>query len=68
MLDARFAGEAAEPPVLLFCGYCGAGIRHGCGYYLHDALAVCDACASRYAWARFIEQAQRACALPENWL
>lgn len=68
MPSARFEGEAAQPPILLRCGYCGGAIRHGCAYYEADGLAVCDECAKRYAWARFLEQARRRTATPENWL
>ena len=68
MGDARFEGEADEPPVVLRCEYCGGGIRHGCGYFKADTLVLCDTCAKRYAWAQFLEQAERAYAVPEYWL
>lgn len=68
MKDARFEGEAEQPPVVLLCDYCGGAIRHGCAYYRWDALAVCDGCAKRFAWAQFEVQAKRCTAIPENWI
>ena len=55
----RFSGEAAEPPTVMRCGYCGRPIRAGEDYYLHDGLTVCDACVRRYAWALFMQTARR---------
>jgi hypothetical protein len=58
MWDERFCGEAAEPPVVMRCGYCGRPIRDGEAYFDHDDINVCDACVRRYAWALFMQTAR----------
>lgn len=49
----RFSGEAAEPPVWGRCGYCGAAIHEGHGYFEHEGTNVCMECADRYAYSVF---------------
>ena len=68
MRDARFEGEAAEPPAVMRCEYCGGTILEGCGYYSVDTIVVCDTCSKWYAWAQFLEEAERLYAMPENRL
>jgi hypothetical protein len=55
----RFSGEAAEPPVVMRCGYCGRPVRDGEEYYTHDDINICDMCVRRYAWALFMQTARR---------
>ncbi len=59
MNDDRFYGEAAEPPVVMRCGYCGRPVRDGEDYYIHDGTDICDACVRRYAWTQFLQTARR---------
>jgi hypothetical protein len=68
MNDDRFMGEAAEPPVILRCDYCGSAIRQGCGYYVYEQKAICDACAKRFAWDEFLTLSQKRFAKPAHWI
>ncbi len=66
--QSRFEGEAVQPPAVLFCGYCGSPIRHGCSYYVFEEIDICMECAKKFAWLVFLERAQQRYAMPENWL
>lgn len=66
--QSRFEGEAEQPPVVMFCEYCGSPVRHGCGYYAFEDIDICDICAKRFAWLDFLEKAKRRYAMPDDWL
>ncbi len=68
MTDDRFAGETAEPPVVLRCDYCGGDIRHGYLYYVYEEKDICLECSGRFAWCEFETLAKKRLAGPEQWL
>lgn len=68
MNDDRFNGEVLEPPMLCRCDDCGSAIRRGCGYYVYEQKAICDACARRFAWDEFLALSKRHTAKPTHWL
>jgi len=54
----RFSGEAAEAPVSSYCWYCGAEIRLGERYFLHEEVRVCADCVKDYAYSVFERDAR----------
>lgn len=68
MNDDRFQGEAAEPPVILRCDYCGAAVRLGAWYFIYENKNICTECAKRFAWNEFETLSQRQMAGPKHWL
>lgn len=57
----RIYGEALEPPIWRPCDNpdCYNKIRDGEEFYEHDGMKICDACARKYAFKLFLQQAKR---------
>lgn len=54
----RFSGEANEPPVCVYCSYCGAAIYEGYPYRVDEGMIVCGGCERDHAYAKFKERAE----------